>query len=310
MFDLPGRRIWVAGHNGMVGSAIARALTAQGAEVVGWSSAELDLTQPAPTMDAAMQARPDAVVLAAARVGGIAANDASPVEFLTENVRIQTNVMEAAHAVDVERLLFIGSSCIYPREAVQPMTPESLFTGPLEPTNDAYAIAKIAGLYLVRSYRRQYLRSWISCLPTNLYGPGDDFDPESSHVLAALVRRFDAAVRSGAPSVTIWGSGTPRRELMHVDDLATACVTLLRTYDDPEPINIGTGEDLTIAQLAATVGRVVGYRGDILWDTSRLDGMPRKLLDVTQLRLLGWEPAIALEDGIRATHAWYVANSL
>lgn len=308
MFDVVGRRVWVAGHNGMVGSSIARALNARGAEVIGWSSFDLDLRERSAAFDAALEARPDCVVLAAARVGGIAANEASPVEFLTENLRIQTNVMEAAHAADVQRLLFIGSSCIYPREAIQPMTPDQLFTGPLEPTNDAYAIAKIAGLYLVRSYRRQHGRSWISCLPTNLYGPGDDFDPETSHVLAALIRRFDAATRDGAQSVTVWGSGTPRRELMHVDDVASACLRLLESYDDPQAINVGTGQDVTIARLAETVARVIGFEGDIDFDTSRPDGMPRKLLDVGPLRALGWAPSIALEEGIRATHAWYVAG--
>lgn len=308
MSEVSGRRIWVAGHNGMVGSSISRALTARGAEVIGWSSSELDLRERAATFDAAMEARPDCVVLAAARVGGIAANEAFPVQFLTDNIRIQTNVMEAAHAAEVPRLLFIGSSCIYPREATQPMTPDQLFTGPLEPTNDAYAIAKIAGLYLVRAFRRQYGRSWISCLPTNLYGAGDDFDPETSHVMAALIRRFEEAMREGTASVTVWGSGTPRRELLHVDDLASACIRLLDVYDDAEAINIGTGEDVTIAQLANTVARVVGFEGSIEWDTSRPDGMPRKLLDVRPLRALGWAPSIGLEEGIRATHAWYVSG--
>ena len=307
MFDLSGRRVWIAGHRGMVGSAIWRALEARGdVELVGWTSSELDLTDRQATLDAAAQARPDVVVLAAAKVGGIVANRDAPVEFLTDNVRIQSNVMEAAAASDVARLLFLGSSCIYPRDAAQPMTPDMLMTGPLETTNDAYAIAKLAGITLVQAHRRQHGRAWISCLPTNLYGPGDNYDLETSHVLPALIRRFHEATVAGAPSVTLWGTGTPRREFLHVDDLATACVRLLEVYDDPTPINIGTGEDLTIAELARLIAETVGYRGDIVWDTSRPDGTPRKLLDVAPMRALGWEPAIDLADGIRATWEEYV----
>ena len=306
MFDLSGRRVWVAGRRGMVGSAIWRALDARGdVEPVGWSSSELDLTDRKATLDAAAEARPDVVILAAARVGGIVANRDAPVEFLTDNVRIQSNVMEAAHAAGVGRLLFLGSSCIYPRDAAQPMTPNLLMTGPLEATNDAYAMAKLAGITLVQAHRRQHGRQWISCLPTNLYGPGDNYDLETSHVLPALIRRFHEATATGAPSVTLWGTGTPRREFLHVDDLAAACVRLLEVYDDPTPINIGAGEDLTIAELATIVAETVGYPGDIMWDTSRPDGTPRKLLDVDPMRALRWEPTIGLRDGIRTTWVEY-----
>lgn len=306
MFDLSGRRVWVAGHRGMVGSAIWRALAARGdVELVGWPSSELDLTDRQASLDAALETRPDAVVLAAARVGGIGANVASPVNFLVENLRIQTNVMEAAATAGVERLLFLGSSCIYPRDTHQPMTPAQLWTGPLEPTNESYAVAKLAGIRLVESHRLQHRRAWISCLPTNVYGPGDDFDPTSAHVVAALIRRFDDAARTGAPSVTLWGSGRPRRELLHVDDLAGACVRLLEVYDEGVPINIGTGEDVSIAALARLVAGVVGYAGQIVWDSTRPDGMPRKLLDISRIEALGWSPAIGLEDGLRSTWAWY-----
>ncbi len=309
MFELGGRRVWVAGHRGMVGSAIWRALATCGdVELVGWSSSELDLTDRAATLDAAAGARPDVVVLAAARVGGIVANRDAPVEFLTDNVRIQGNVMEAAAAAGVDRLLFLGSSCIYPRDAPQPMTPDLLMTGPLEATNDAYAVAKIAGITLTQAHRRQHGRAWISCLPTNLYGPGDHYDLETSHVLPALIRRFHEATVDGAAQVTLWGTGTPRREFLHVDDLASACVRLLEVYGDPAPINIGTGQDLTIAALARLIADTVGYQGDIAWDTSRPDGTPRKLLDVTPMRALGWEPATTLADGIRATWEEYAAS--
>ena len=306
MFDLSGRRVWVAGHRGMVGSAVWRALDARGdVELFGWSSSELDLTDRQATSDAAAEARPDVVVLAAAKVGGIGANIAAPVEFLVDNLRIQSNVLEAAAAVGVERLLFLASSCIYPRETRQPMEPSQLWTGPLEPTNESYAVAKLAGVRLVEAHRLEHGRAWISCLPTNIYGPGDDFDPATGHVVAALIRRFDDATRNGAPSVTLWGSGRPRRELLHVDDLARACVRLLEAYDEGVPINIGTGEDVSIAELAGLVARVVGYTGEIVWDTARPDGMPRKLLEVSAAKALGWSPEIGLEDGLRSTWEWY-----
>ena len=311
MFDLSGSRVWVAGHRGMVGSAVWRALEAHGVgELIGWTSAEIDLTDRAATLAAAEEARPDVVVVAAARVGGIGANSADPVGFLQDNVRIQTNVMEAAHLAGVDRLLFLGSSCIYPRLAPQPLEPSSLMTGPLEPTNDGYAIAKLAGLVHVGGHRRQHGRRWISALPTNLYGPGDDFDLESAHVLPALIHRFERARRDGAGSVTLWGTGTPRREFLHVDDLARACVTLLEHYDGDGPINVGIGEDRTIADLATLVAHVVGFDGRIAWDTSRPDGTPKKVLDVAPMRALGWEPTVGLREGIAATHAWFVENVL
>ena len=311
MFDLTGSRVWVAGHRGMVGSAIWRALEAHGArDLIGWSSAELDLTDRGATIAAAREARPDVVVVAAAKVGGIGANSADPVGFLQDNVRIQTNVMEAAHLAGVDRLLFLGSSCIYPRLAPQPLEPSSLMTGPLEPTNDGYAIAKIAGLVHVQGHRRQFGRRWISAMPTNLYGPGDDFDLESAHVLPALIHRFEQARRDGAESVTLWGSGTPRREFLHVDDLARACVTLLERYDDDAPINVGNGQDLTIAELAWLVADVIGFDGRIDWDATRPDGTPRKLLDVAPISALGWHPTVGLREGIAATHAWFVEHVL
>jgi len=302
-------RVWVAGHRGMVGAAVWRALAARGVgDLVGWSSAELDLTDREATIAAARDARPDVVVVAAAKVGGIGANSADPVGFFQDNVRIQTNLMEAAHLAGADRLLFLGSSCIYPRLAPQPMRPDALMTGPLEQTNDGYAIAKISGLVHVQGYRRQFGHRWISAMPTNLYGPGDDFDLESAHVLPALIHRFEQARREQAPTVTLWGTGKPRREFLHVDDLASACVTLLERYDADEPINVGTGEDLTIAELATTVADVVGFDGAIEWDATRPDGTPRKLLDVGAMRELGWSPDIALRDGIAATHAWFVAT--
>jgi GDP-L-fucose synthase len=310
MSDLSAARVWVAGHRGMVGSAVWRALEARGVgELVGWASSELDLTDRAATLDAAAQSRPDVVVLAAAKVGGIGANDADPVGFLSDNIRIQTNVMEAAQLAGVDRLLFLGSSCIYPRLAPQPLRPEMLMTGPLEPTNDGYAIAKIAGIVHVQGHRRQHGRRWISAMPTNLYGPGDDFDLASAHVLPALIHRFERARRDGLREVTLWGTGTPRREFLHVDDLAAACVALLERYDADEVINVGTGEDLTIAELAQLVAEVVGYDGEVRWDATRPDGTPRKVLDVGPITALGWRPRIGLRDGIAATHRWFVDHA-
>lgn len=311
MFDLSWSRVWVAGHRGMVGSALWRALEAHGVgELIGWASSELDLTDRQATIDAVVQTRPDIVVVAAAKVGGIGANSADPVGFLRDNVRIETNVMEAAHLAGVDRLLFLGSSCIYPRAAPQPLRPESLMTGALEPTNDGYAIAKLAGLVHVQGYRRQYGRRWISAMPTNLYGPGDDFDLERAHVLPALIHRFERARRDEVDAVMLWGTGTPKREFLHVDDLARACVTLLDRYDAHEPINVGTGGDLSIAELATLVADVVGYEGHIGWDLSRPDGTPRKLLDVGPMTALGWEPGIGLREGITATYAWFVEHVL
>jgi len=297
-------RVYVAGHRGLVGSAVWRRLEREGfQDLVGHSSSELDLRDRDATFAAFEADRPDVVVVAAAKVGGIKANDTYPVEFLTDNLRIQNNVMEAAHAVGVDRLLFLGSSCIYPKMAPQPIHEDSLLTGPLESTNEAYAIAKIAGITAVQSYRREYGRRWISAMPTNLYGPGDNYDLATSHVLPALIRRYDEARRNGAGSVTLWGTGSPRREFLHVDDLAVACLHLLEHYDDPQTINVGVGEDLPISELAAIVAEVVGYDGETLWDTSMPDGTPRKLLDVSRLKALGWSPSIGLRDGIAATVA-------
>ncbi|WP_344258391.1 GDP-L-fucose synthase [Streptomyces sodiiphilus] len=303
-----GARIFVAGHRGLVGSAIARLLAAEGYEVITRTRDELDLRDAARTGAFLRDARPDAVVLAAARVGGIMANQRFPVPFLEDNLRIQLSVMSGAHAAGVNRLLFLGSSCIYPKHAPQPITEEALLTGPLEPTNEPYALAKIAGISQVRSYRRQFGRSWISAMPTNLYGPGDSFDPENSHVLPALIRRFHEAKRGGREEAVLWGSGTPRREFLHSDDLARACLLLLRGYDDGLPLNVGCGSDVTIAELAATVAGAVGYTGRIGWDTSRPDGTPRKLLDVTRLRKLGFAPRVPLGLGVRETYQWWLEH--
>ena len=297
---------YVAGHRGLVGSAIWRRLEADGyANLVGRTSAEVDLRDREATFDLLREVRPRYLILAAARVGGILANDQYPAEFLSDNLRVQLNVMDAAQETDVERLVFLGSSCIYPKLAPQPIKEEYLMTGPLEPTNDAYAIAKIAGILQVQSARKQYGRHWISAMPTNLYGPGDNFSPESSHVLPALIRRYVDAKETGLERVTNWGSGTPRREFLHVDDLARAIVLLLEEYDSPETINVGTGEDQSIREIAELVAKVVGYEGEIAWDTSKPDGMPRKLLDVQRLKSLGWRPTTSLEDGLRDTVEWY-----
>ncbi|WP_431961178.1 GDP-L-fucose synthase family protein [Actinacidiphila sp. bgisy160] len=303
---LPDRaRIFVAGHRGLVGSALTRRLAADGHEVITRGRGELDLRDAARTEAFLKEQRPDAVVLAAAKVGGIMANSTYPVQFLEDNLRIQLSVIAGAHAAGVGRLLFLGSSCIYPKHAPQPIHEDALLTGPLEPTNQAYALAKIAGIVQVQSYRRQYGASFVSAMPTNLYGPGDNFDLETSHVLPALIRRFHEARRDGAPEVVLWGSGSPRREFLHVDDLAAACAVLLRCYDGEEPVNIGCGADLTIRELAEIVREVTGYEGAIAWDTSKPDGTPRKLLDISRLSALGWKPAIPLRDGIAATYRWW-----
>ena len=305
MFDLTGRRVFVAGHNGMVGRALVRRLEREPVELLTAPRAELDLTDPR-AVDAWMSAsRPDIVVIAAAKVGGIHANRTFPVDFLEDNLLIQTNLMRSSHRRGVDRLLFLGSSCIYPRDCPQPIREEYLLTGPLEPTNDAYALAKIAGLRLVRAYREQHGRSWIAAMPTNLYGPFDNFHPETSHVLPALLRRFHEAAVLGAASVPVWGSGSPRREFLHVDDLADACVHLLCHYDDAVAINIGCGEDLSIKQLAETIAGVTRYEGAIAFDATKPDGTPRKLLDTSRLTALGWSPSIALEDGLASTYTWF-----
>jgi GDP-L-fucose synthase len=302
-------KVYVAGHRGLAGSAVWRRLEAEGyTRLIGRSSAELDLRHREAVFDFFRAERPRLVVLAAARVGGILANDRYPADFLSDNLRIQLNVMDAAQEGDVDRLLFLGSSCIYPRLAPQPIKEEYLLTGHLEPTNDAYAIAKIAGIVQVQAARRQYGRHWISAMPTNLYGPGDNFSPEGSHVLPAMIRRFVEAKEAGATSVTNWGSGSPLREFLHVDDLASALVFLLENYDSPETINVGTGMDQSIREISELVARTVGFDGAVEWDNTKKDGTPRKLLDVGRLRALGWAPRISLEDGLRQTVDWYAAH--
>lgn len=305
----PQHRIYVAGHSGLVGSAIWRALEAAGYDnLIGRRSGELDLRDH-DAVDAFIQDhKPDAVVLAAAKVGGIAANSQHPVEFISDNLRIQTAVLDAALKHRIPRVLFLGSSCIYPKLASQPINEDALLTGPLEPTNRAYALAKIAGIVQVQSVRSEYGLPWISAMPTNLYGPGDNFDPEHSHVLPGLLRRFDEAARSGATEVIVWGTGSPRREFLHVDDLAEACVHLLRHYNDNTAINVGTGVDVTIKELAESIAAVTGFTGSIVWDTSRPDGTPRKLLDVSRIKETGWSARISLDEGLASTYQWYQNN--
>jgi GDP-L-fucose synthase len=299
-------RFYVAGHRGLVGSAIWRHLEAQGfSDLVGRTSADLDLKDRDAVFAFFDETRPRYVVLAAAKVGGILANSTYPVDFLSDNLRIQVNVLDAALKFGVERLLFLGSSCIYPRLAPQPIREETLLTGHLEPTNDAYAIAKIAGILQIQAVRRQYGLPWISAMPTNLYGPGDNFSRNGSHVLPALIRRYDEAAQSGAASVTNWGTGTPRREFLHVDDMAEACLHLMENYDGPEQVNVGTGRDVTIREIAETIGRVVGFTGTTEWDTDKPDGTPQKLLDVSRLAEAGWTAHIGLEEGLRSTVEWY-----
>jgi GDP-L-fucose synthase len=296
---------YVAGHRGMVGSAIWRALEGRGfAGLIGAGSSELDLRDRGAVFDFLAEHKPAYVVLAAAKVGGILANSTYPHDFLSENLQIQLNVMEAALAQRVERLLFLGSSCIYPKLAPQPIREDALLTGYLEPTNDAYAVAKIAGIMQVQAVRRQYGLPWISAMPTNLYGPGDNFSP-TGHVLPALIRRYDEAASEGLDHVMNWGSGRPRREFLHVDDMADACLHLLEHYDGPQQVNVGTGRDATIAMIASLVASVVGYEGETRWDTSRPDGTPRKLLDVSKLAQAGWTARIGLREGLESTVQWY-----
>lgn len=300
---------YVAGHRGLVGSAVWRKLEREGfSNLVGRSSLELDLTDREAVFDFFSEIRPRYVVLAAAKVGGILANKNYPVDFLSDNLRIQVNVLDAARQFGVERLLFLGSSCIYPKFADQPIREDSLLTGHLEPTNDAYAVAKIAGIMHVQAMRRQYGLPWISAMPTNLYGPGDNFSLEGSHVLPALIRRYDHATQAGDLRVTNWGTGTPKREFLHVDDMADACLHLLEKYDGSSHVNVGTGTDISIKEVASIVAAAVGYAGVIEWDATKPDGTPRKLLDVSKLNSTGWRASIRLEDGIRSTVDWYRAN--
>ncbi len=301
-FDLAGRRVFVAGHRGMVGSALVRRLKSERCEVVTADRNALDLTRQSDTEEWLRRTRPEVVIVAAAKVGGIAYNNAFPVDFLADNLAIELNVIGGSFAIGVRKLLFLGSSCIYPRLAPQPMTEDMLLTGPLEPTNEWYAVAKIAGVKLVEAYRRQHGADFISLMPTNLYGPGDNYHPEHSHVPAALIRRFHEAKLANAPSVTVWGTGRPRREFLAVDDLADACVFALKNYSDGRILNVGTGRDITIADFARLAADVVGYAGDIVFDASRPDGAPQKLLDVSRLTKLGWTARTELRDGIAAAY--------
>ncbi len=297
---------YIAGHRGLVGSALVRALEARGvSDLIVRSSAELDLRDQAAVRAFYREERPRCVVVAAARVGGILANDRYPADFIYDNLMIEANLIHGAFEAGVEKLLFLGSTCIYPKMAPQPLREEYLLTGPLEPTNEWYAVAKIAGIKLCQAYHKQHGCRFICAMPTNLYGPGDNFDLESSHVLPALIRKFHEAKESGAPSVVVWGSGKPRREFCYADDVAEACLYLLEHYDEPEIVNIGVGKDISIAELADLVRSVVGYEGDIVYDTSKPDGTPRKLVDVSRINALGWKARIDLEDGVRRTYEWY-----
>ncbi len=302
-------KIYVAGHKGLVGSAIHRKLEEKGyRNIIGRTREELDLERQTEVESFFEQERPEYIFLAAARVGGIWANSTFPAEFIYSNIMVQVNVIHAAYRTGAKKLLFLGSSCIYPKHCPQPMKEEYLLTGPLEPTNEPYAVAKIAGIKACQSYNRQYGTHYISVMPTNLYGPNDNFDLETSHVIPALIRKFHEAKIRSNPFVTIWGTGTPRREFLHVDDVADACVFLMNNYDQSEMINVGCGEDISIAELAALVKRVVGYTGDIEYDAEKPDGTPQKLLDVSKLKALGWKPKLTLEEGIRRTYAWYREN--
>ncbi len=306
--SLSGKRVWVAGHRGMVGSAIARRLETEGCEILTAPRQQLDLTRQAETEDWMAAARPHAVFLAAGRVGGIQPNDSYPADFIYDNLAIEANVIHAAHKVGVEKLLFLGSSCIYPRAAAQPMSESALLTGPLEPTNEWYAIAKIAGIKLCQAYRRQHRRDFIAAMPTNLYGPGDNFHPQNSHVPAALLRRFHEAKVAHAAEVTVWGTGTPRREFMFVEDAADACVHLMKHYSGEAHVNVGTGSDVSIAEFAQLVRTTVGFEGRITFDTGRPDGAPRKVMDVSALEALGWTAPTGLAQGLGRFYAWFLAN--
>jgi GDP-L-fucose synthase len=297
--------IVVAGGTGLAGSAIVRAYQAAGEEVIPVSRKVVDLLDRDATFNFIKDVKPSLIVDAAAKVGGIGANNSFPVEFLSDNVRIQSNLMEAAHAADVESFIFLGSSCIYPRDCAQPIKEEYLLTGPLEETNSAYAVAKIAGIELIKSFRKEYGRTWISLMPTNLYGINDNFELQGSHVLPAFIRRFVEATEKNAPVETLWGTGSPKREFLHVDDLAAAVVHLGKNYNSSEHLNIGTGEDLTIKELAELVAELAGFKGELAWDSSKPDGTPRKVLDVSKAKALGWAPQISLRDGIASTIAWY-----
>jgi GDP-L-fucose synthase len=305
-YELRGKRVWVAGHNGMVGAALVRRLATEGCNVLTASRTDADLTRQAEVEMWMSREKPDAVIVAAAKVGGILANDTYPADFLSQNLLIESNIIDTAHRIGVEKLLFLGSSCIYPRLAPQPITEEALLTGPLEPTNEWYAIAKIAGIKLCQAYRRQHGADFISAMPTNLYGPGDNFDLKSSHVLPALIRKADEAKRTDASEMVIWGSGTALREFMHVDDCADALVHMLKHYSGEGHLNVGTGEEVSIRELAGIVAEAVGFDGEIVLDRTKPDGTPRKLMDSGKLRALGWAARIGLRNGIAATYRWYL----
>jgi GDP-L-fucose synthase len=309
-FDLAGKRIFVAGHTGMAGSAIVRRLRQEPCEVLVAEHRDLDLTRQELTEQYFSSTRPDVVVMAAGRVGGILANDRYPVEFLADNLAMELNCVRMSHMAGVQKLLFLGSSCIYPKLAKQPMSEDQLLTGELEPTNQWYAVAKIAGIKLCEAYRRQYGCDFISVMPTNLYGPGDNYHPEHSHVVAALIRRFHEAKIAKAPSVVVWGTGAPRREFLYVDDFADACVFVLKNYSGSEFVNIGFGGDLTIAEFAGTVAEVVGYRGEIVYDRSKPDGTPQKLLDSSRLSALGWKAKVLLREGLGKAYADFLTGSV
>jgi GDP-L-fucose synthase len=309
-FDLANKRVYVAGHTGMAGSAIVRRLGREVCEILTVSHRELDLTRQEATERWLAAAHPDVVIVAAGRVGGIVANSSYPVDFLVDNLAIELNVIRASYAINVKKLLFLGSSCVYPKFAMQPMSEDQLLTGELEPTNEWYAVAKIAGIKLGEAYRRQYACDFISVMPTNLYGPGDNYHPRHSHVVAALIRRFHEAKVAGAPTVTVWGTGTPRREFLYVDDFADACVFLLKNYSQTQFINVGYGKELTIAEFAGTVADVVGYGGKIVYDTSKPDGTPRKMLDASRLASLGWTSKTPLRDGLKHAYVDFLNGML
>jgi len=300
--------ILVAGATGLAGSAIVRELTRIGMPVVGISSRDVNLLDRDATFKYLNKLKPNVVIDAAAKVGGINANNSYPVEFLSNNIQIQTNLMDASHAVNVERFVFLGSNCIYPKNCPQPIKEEYILTGVLEPTNSAYAIAKLAGIELIKSYRKEYNHKWISVMPINLYGPNDNFDLKSSHVFPALIRKFTDAVRNNFGTVTVWGTGKPRREFLHVDDLSKAIILCLNKYDSEEHINIGTGSDLTINELALKIAEISGFKGEIVWDSLQADGTPQKVLDIQKITNLGWKPSITLEQGIKSTIEWYLEN--
>ena len=308
MFDLRGKRVYVAGHGGMAGSAIVRRLALEECEVLTADHAALDLANQAQAEEWILRQRPHAIFLAAGRVGGIHANNSFPADFIGDNIAIALNVMRASVAAKVNKLLFLGSSCIFPRNAPQPMTEDLLLTGPLEPTNEWYAVAKIAGIKLAQAYRRQFGADFVSVMPTNLYGPGDNYHPDNSHVPAALIRRFHEAKQANAPAVSVWGTGTPKREFLSADDLGDACVHVMKYYSGDNFLNVGTGQEVSIRQFAELVAHIVGYRGTIVFDSSRPDGTPRKLLDVSKLASLGWRAKTPLSNGLKTAYADFIAR--